>query len=476
MLLIALGRVAQFILVFATIKISTTLLPPEEMAKVFMVASLVAFFALVFLNPVGMFMNRRLHAWNAAGKVRHYYNYFWLYLIAICGIAVASLILFIGVGWIDIHTSTNLVLMLVGSSLLFATVNQVVIPALNLLGYRGWFVALTLATAVMSLMTATIFVVELAPKAEFWIFGLLVGQFIFSLIGGKIFFGKVNAPDYSHKPTRHHFDKLIGFAWPISIAVGLGWVQTQSYRFMMESGLGLHALGLFAAGYGISAGVISAFESVFTTYLQPNFYKHISNENLLEQSKAWEEYAGTIFPSLTLVGFVILATAPELTRVILGPEYWSSFQFIGWGVAAELSRVASGAYGMIAHARMKTRLLIAPSLVGATSSIILIWWLMPIFGSNGVGAALMISSVAAFILTYAFTRDELTANLPRRTLITSMLMGVALIILAEVFRWAVGENKNLIVSVATLGTVGVAFLFFQFTLLRPLLRGGMSFK
>ena len=474
MLLIAFGRVAQFLLLFVTIKISTTLLPPAEMAKVFLISSLVAFYAMMLLNPVGMFMNRRLHAWNAAGNVQHFYNYFWLYLIAVCGIAVTSLELFVEAGWIDIHTTTGWAMLLVGGSLLFATVNQVVIPGLNLLGYRGWFVALTLATAATSLVVAMIFVIEFAPRAENWICGLLIGQLIFAAVGWKVFFSKLNVHGSLQKPTRQHINVLIGFAWPISIAVGLGWAQTQSYRFMMESSLGLHALGLFAAGYGISAGIISAFESVFTTYLQPMFYKQVSNENVLEQSRAWNEYAGTILPSLMLVGSVIFAAAPELTRAMLGPEYWSSSQFIGWGVAAELARVASGVYGMVAHARMKTRLLLVPSFAGASLAIVLIWWLMPMYGSNGVGIALMLASISAFILTYAATRNEFAANFPHRMLIMSVCMGVGLVLLAEILRWTMGENGNFVATAAQLLMLGLVFLFFQYILLRPLLHGNRA--
>src|ERR1700722_1939029 len=110
--LIAVGRLAQFLLLFATLKISTTLLPPEEMAKVYLISSTVAFYAMLLLNPVGMFMNRRIHAWNDAGKVQHYFNYFWLYLIAVCGLAVASLALFDRAGWIHIHTAIRWVMLL----------------------------------------------------------------------------------------------------------------------------------------------------------------------------------------------------------------------------------------------------------------------------------------------------------------------------------------------------------------------------
>lgn len=474
MLLIAFGRLAQIFLIFATIKAATTLLLPAEMAKVFLVASIVAFYALLLLNPVGMFMNRRFHAWNASGKVAHYYNYFWLYLVVVCGLSLATLAICIDVGLVSIHSTTAWTLLLVGGTLLFTTVNQVVIPGLNLLGHRGWFVALTLATTLSSLLAATTFVFAFSSSAENWMIGLLVGQTLMGAIGWKVFFTRLNKPDLLKKPTKQHINALIRFAWPISVAVGLGWVQTQSYRFMMESNLGLHALGLFAAGYGISAGIISAFESVFTTYLQPMFYKNISNDNVTEQSKAWSEYAGAIIPSLWLVAFAIFATAPELTHAMLGAEYWSASQFVVWGVIAESARVASGIYGMIAHARMNTKLLLLPSLAGATISIALIWWLMPKFGSNGVGIALMLASMTALVLTYATTRSEYKTTFPHRRLIMSLFMGIGLMLLAETLHWVMGENRSFASTALQLFVVGTFFLVGQYILLRSLLHGNRA--
>jgi O-antigen/teichoic acid export membrane protein len=175
-------------------------------------------------------------------------------------------------------------------------------------------------------------------------------------------------------------------------------------------------------------------------------------------------------PSLILVSFVILAAAPELTRVMLGAEYWSASQFIVWGVIAELARVASGVYGMIAHARMKTKLLIFPSIVGASLSILLIWLLMPRYASNGVGAALMLSSVTAFVLTYVATHKEYKTTFSHITLIKSVLMGIGLILLAEFLRSILNINKGVASTLTQLLVLGGGFLYFQYILLKPLLK------
>lgn len=476
MLLIAIGRILYFIIIFLTVKVSTSLLPPEEMAKVFLVSSIVAFYALFLLNPVGMFMNRRFHAWNSDGKVKRYYGYFWLYLFIVCCVSFASLALFSELEWVDSHALAGWIKLLVVGSLLFTTVNQVVIPGLNLLGYRGWFVSLTFFTAAIGLVVAIFFVLQFSARAESWICGLLVGQLVVSILGWRVFFLKININNTIENPNKTHIKALLDFAWPISIAVGLGWIQAQSYRFFMESMLGLNALGLFAAGYGISAGLISAFESIFTSYLQPLFYRNIVNDDVVQQSKAWGEYSEAILPSLILVGCLIFSVAMELTQVMLGTEYWSSYVFVGWGVVAESARVGAGIYGMVAHARMKTGLLLLPNLLGALVSVSLIWWLMPIYGSNGVGLALMCSSLVIFSMIYFFTRKEYKTVFPYKALIKSFMMGGVVFLLAEGLRQIMIKNLFFSTAEFRLLVVGSVFLLFQYILVKPLLRANGSYR
>ncbi len=477
MLQIVVGRIAQILLLVLTMRIATTLLAPAEMARVFLISSAVALYASLLLNPVGMFMNRRFHAWNTAGKVCYYYNYFWWYLLGISVIAAASLATLSIVSLLMFHTGLIWLVLLIFSSLLISTVNQVVIPGLNLLGHRTWFVYLTLATTAMSLVMAIFMVILAKPSAEYWIVGLLLGQLLIGFLGGKIFYNKINSPirivGTLSKVNNNHIRLMWKFTWPILISAGLIWTQTQSYRFIMENSLGLAALGLFVAGYGISAAIIAGFESVFTTYFQPIFYKHVSGEDITEQGRAWSNYASAILPSLLLVGFFVVAAAPELTRLLLGGGYSLSSKFVVWGAIAELARVANSVYGMVAHARMKTKILLLPNAIGVVVSITMILWLMPVYGATGVGFALALAGIAVFIATYLATRTELVTTLPYRTLIQSVAVGVALVVVATSARQLMG-SEGIVAALMLLTLLSVIFLLAQYWILRPYLNGKMK--
>lgn len=471
MLLIFFGRAVQFILALAMMRVVTTFLSPSEMGRMALFVSATAFFALFLVNPVGMFINRRLHSWEAQGLVRRYLDYYWAYLLAVAVLASAVLTVMNSLGSIGFQADAAWLWLLVGGSLLLNTANQTVIPSLNLLGFRGWFIGLTLATLVSGFLAAVALIFHFEPRAEYWLLGLLAGQAVFAGVGGKVFFARLSAPQVSGsaKSRPAHVGVLFEFAWPVSIAVGMNWVQSQSYRFFMEDSLGLAALGLFVAGYGISAGLIAGFESVLTTYFQPRFYKRVSSGDREEQAQAWQSYASAILPALALLIGFIIAMAPELTCVLLGADYQSSAQYVMWGALAEAGRVIAGVYGMAAHARMKTRLLLIPNLIGASMSVALLVWLTPKLGASGVGIALSLSGLAMILALHFTIRTEVALSLPYPRLLFGAVMGGLLAGGAMLIRFVSVSHDRVVESIFALGVVGLFFTALQYFLLQAVL-------
>lgn len=469
MLLIIGGRAAQFILLLVTMRLATTYLPPGEMGRLSLITAATAFVSLFLVNPVGMFINRRFHAWEALGRTRFYLKLHWLYLLAISVLSAGVLFFLNNANAFDFQLSNSWLLVLVCGSVIFNTINQTAIPSLNLLELRGPFVLLTLATIASGLAIALVLVQEFGATAELWLLGLLLGQLIFAIIGTKIFFGKLQPEVHTAMPGRPHVRALFEFAWPVAISVGFNWLQTQGYRFFVADSLGLVALGLFVAGYGISAGLMSAFEATLTTYFQPRFYKAVSNNDQQEQARAWSKYASAILPSLVLIMFALISLAPELTRFMVGPAYQSASQYVVWGVLAEGARVAAGVYSMSAHARMKTNLLLLPNLIGAVVCIGLIWVFKQRLGVHGVGLARVLAGLAMLVAMHYLTIKVLKMNLPYRILLKSTAMGLALLLIATTGRGLFGETQNLWAAGGLIVVSGLAFLPMFYKLIFPFL-------
>lgn len=450
-------------------RIATTYLPPAEMGRLSLITAATAFFALFLVNPVGMFINRRFHAWDALGRAKYYFKLHWIYLLIVSVIAAASLAALNQIHAFSFEFNTAWLLILVCGSLFFNTINQTAIPSLNLLELRGRFILLTLATIGAGFVSSFLLVRTFQPTAEYWLLGLLIGQTVFAVIGVKLFFDKLRPEAPVAIPAHAHLRLLFAFAWPVAISVGFNWLQTQGYRFFVADTLGLVALGLFVAGYGISAGLMAAFESVLTTYFQPKFYKHVSNNNIAEQSLAWNKYAGAILPSLMLVTFLLTGLAPELTRFLVGPAYQSASQFVAWGVLAEGARVVAGVYSMSAHAKMKTRLLLLPNILGAVICIGLILTLAATFGAHGVGMARALAGIGMVVTMHYLMIAVLEMKLPYWLLLKGTAMGAALLLIATAGRWALGDTESLISAGLLIVVTGLAFLPMFYWLLYPFL-------
>ncbi|CAM8366087.1 RfbX Membrane protein involved in the export of O-antigen and teichoic acid [Candidatus Methylopumilus planktonicus] len=475
MILVALGRFVQFCLLLATLRFATSILAPEEIGKISIVVSTIGFFSLFFLNPVGMFLNRRLLVWNSRGEVKKYLYFFWWYVftVAILVCVILGLVFKLNIWEPDINYFWFV--SLVSLNILFATINQVSIPSLNQLGYRSLFLGLTVATNFFSLVFALVSVYIFSYRAEYWMYGLLLGNLIIGFYAKKIFYEKLNVNDsfsLDYRQTKKiHLHGFFNYIWPIALAVSLGWLQSQSYRYMVEYHLNLEILGLFVAGYGISAGLIGGLDSIFSTFFQPNFYRRISSGNVLDYSDAWISYAKAVFPSLFLTSVFIICLAPDLTRLLLGERYQNVQNYVMWGAIVEMMRMSVGIFALMAHALMKTKLLILPNFVGAFLSVILGWYFIDFWGGNGISISLVLSfSVSAF-LSFKVIQEYLNKKFSFTSLFLPIifslaLFGLSLIIVNILTR--LNLNPYILALIHSV-IIGIVFIFFLYKILKPVI-------
>ena len=454
-------------------RVATTLLSPEEMGRVSLTLTTIAFFALFMVNPVGMFINRRLHAWQAGGVARHYLIRYASYLLLVALIAAMGLLVLYAMGLANFGISIGWLIFLVCGSLIFNTINQTAIPSLNLLGDSGRFVLLSLLTIAGSFICATLLVKMGEASAQNWLFGLLMGQMLLAIVGTRVLFEQLKeSKTLQQFPViqKQHVEALFNFAWPVAIAAGLGWVQAQGYRYLMEGQLGLAQLGLFVAGYGISAGVIAGFESVLTTYFQPRLYRDVSlDQNPDKHAEAWKRYATAVIPSLVLTVAFIVVLAPELTKIFLGEFFQSAADFVIWGALAEAARVLVGVYSLIAHVYMRTRWLIIPSIIGALLSVLFCTLLIPVFGSMGVGIGLVSSGFAVVVTIHLLFARRVDGGIP----ILPVLMALAF----SSVLWAMTLGLRLLLNLTDLALmvgivvpIGLTYIGLQYLLLREHLK------
>lgn len=367
MLLSLIGRLVQFALAIVSIRVLSATLTPDQMALWSLLTTATSLFALLLVNPVGMFINRKLNDWIANGRDRTNFHMFAAYVVGVAVVAAVVLLYVNRTPYWPSQLPLLEALVVITATIITNSCLQTLVPSLNLVGRVRSFVVLNSLSLLLSLGLSIAVTRLWQPTAAAWLLGTILGQSAVIIVSYQVFFAK-KARWSPHTLTRGKLVAVYRFCWPIALSVGLGWVHYQGYRFYLAETYSLHAFGLFAAGYGLAASLLSALEQVLATWFQPRFYRSISAKS--SSYMAWPEYATGMLPASLFGGIAAIALAPHVIALLLAPQYQACLPYFQAGVVAELTRIAVGVYSLHAHSTMQTRGLLPPYAFGAGTGLV----------------------------------------------------------------------------------------------------------
>ena len=188
---LSLGRLTQFILAFVTIKVMTTLLNPEQVGNYYLMLALISGILFLFINPIGLFINRRINSWERSHLIRQYMFLYLMYLLIVALISSLISIYLINI-YFEFKISSLWVGVLISSSVFFNTINTTAIPSLNLLGHPIKYITLIILTVLFSLIFATLFVYNFETSFNYWFSGIVFGQLFVGIIGVIILYANTS--------------------------------------------------------------------------------------------------------------------------------------------------------------------------------------------------------------------------------------------------------------------------------------------
>ena len=257
--IIAGGRLVQTAIALISVRILTSLLSPMQMGRYWLIVSITSCFALVFVNPVGMYINRRLVEWKGQGSLLEHLDLFAGYLLVVALTASAILFVLNAFGAFEFQIKTMDLILLVTGSLLFNTAYMTLAPALNFLGKRWWFVSLNNLALLLGLLLSIGFVHFLSASAECWLTGQIASWLAISAIAywalkNSLPFRLSEKPRVGSSLSNGIFSsEIFLFSWPLSITVGLYWLQISGYRFLLSHLGDVVSVGLFVTDFGVGA-------------------------------------------------------------------------------------------------------------------------------------------------------------------------------------------------------------------------------
>lgn len=411
--IVIIARLVQIITAFATLRVMTTQLVPEEVGKISVILAIAMFFTLIFVSPIGNYTNRQLNTWFDKGILIKRFLQAGVYYLGVTFIAIITIMIgyeYFTKTW---HLALLSIVALVSGFIFIKSMSMSLVTAMNILGHRKYWAIYTILTLWLSLLAAWMFT-QFQAKAEFWLLGQIVGFFVVAVLAFYSLY-KINCASLLKKQKSINEEQknklkplltaVLVFALPLSVSTGLNWVQFQSYRLVLGDLISLSYLGMFTVGYAISAGVFNAFESTAQQYFYPGFYKQLEQDKKHNVRDVWVDYASIMLPLIIFTGVIVIILAVPLTHLLLNEKYWISSQFVILGALVEAGRVAGNVYGLAGHGTKDTKILVIPHFFGALSILVLVPILTKFFGIDGAMYSLVAaSSIYVCLLHFTIKR------------------------------------------------------------------------
>jgi len=466
-IILTIGRVLIMMTSVISIRIFTTWLSPEEIGRLYILQAICGWFSLVLINPVGMYVNRKIIEWNREGLASKNIIVLLEYFVIVAALAIVSIIglnYSIGLG---IDVKMLWIFIIVVGSILVTSGNTSFLGWLNLFGKRFSFTSLTIGTLWMGLAFSTFFVWRIAPKAEYWFAGQLISQGLILVVGMVLFFQMLAKPVSAVAGKDRSFTPMVvfRFAWPLAICTFFYWCHIQGYRFLFQKMVGIEVLGLFTVGFRIGSSLMISFNTLFSQYYQPIFYNEVANSTEQQRTTAWNKYAVAFFPAVIIMVMFIVFNGSLIAKIFTGEKFHSVGNVIFWGTITQGLMMMSSVTTMVSHSQMEMKPLIAPGLIGALTAIIGIFMFVRFNPFIGGGFALAFGSLLALIYLYRNMKKLLPIKFPWKRSAYSLILGIPMIVFFVIMRRLLPIPTTL-QSLLILGISGLYLLFIQFILAR----------
>lgn len=440
--LLTMGRGLQILAGFVTIKIVTTLLSPGEMGSMNQVMSLALLGASGVLAPVATYIGRWFLEWLDAGMLRQRLGSFFLFVCLVSvvfGLMVwmvqsqLELVSGMGPGWVG---------GLVALYLLGFSTYTMAASGLNLLGYVPLYIV-SGNIAVWGGLAFALYLSRAGASPETWLLGICGGFLLASL--SFVFLCR-----YARKSASPHSEttqellasdrwEVFMFVWPQALVYGLWWIQSQSYRFVLNWVADIASVGLFAAGYMICSVPIQAFETLFNEFYSPTLYRALKGQDAGGVVLAWNAYARAYLPAVILFGSFMAGNAAFLVKLLLGEQFQVVAPILIWLALTETIRASLSSLYTLGIARVDMTVNLPPVIAGAVTAPVLVLLLAPYNPILGTAIALLGAGVGALAVGVYVSSRTSPVTWPVRRIVVAVALGVPLGFMGHVLGALLGD-------------------------------------
>lgn len=426
------GRAVQVLIAVLTIRLLTELLPEQEIGAQYLVNSVLMWFSLVLINPIGMFTNRHIHEWKESGELYHYLKQVNVYFAIIAATSVPIVFVVRNYFNIGIYVPNADLLLFVMCYVYFATWFTFLISYFNLFDLQKIFVCLNVSAQLLGLLFAFAATRLFQPTAIHWMAGMLLGQILALLIALFLFLKEFPRAQFAKVSVGAGlFSKYtFSFCFPVAVATLFMWFMNQGYRLMIERNMGVEVLASLGIGLGLAMSLSSVVESITTQYLYPKYYAGLAKSDLDSRRQAWKLLNQNAM--IVYIPFCLLTVSVSflMVRVLVARHFDHVVPYVMFGAFIELLRQLSNIAYIVAHAEKKTKFTVLPYFAGAC--VLAVMFAVLVYQSaleiTNVLASLILASVVTYLFNLLVVRKLIQAKLDFKVALQSIVVSLPLLL------------------------------------------------
>jgi O-antigen/teichoic acid export membrane protein len=374
LMLIVVGRILQILITLISIRVLTSILTVEEVGNYYVLLSIVAFFNLVFMNPVETYMNRHLIPWQESKNLLNSLFVFllWVVLISLISLPISSFIYW-KFNYVD-KFSLIIFSSFIFISIIVSSLYRKIIFGLNTLGYKVVFMTSLILTLIIRLILAILITKYYYNFALGWLFGYISAEFfmLYYLFNKFREDNNLNIKSINLKLTKARVQKILSFSLPVGITTFLLWGQNTSYQLIIDYKYSAEILGMIVIGLAVPSTVFNTLQSIAMQHFNPIFFKNINNATKDERAKAWNDIAKQVVPVYVVAIFFTISLSEILISLLVDRKFHDSYIYSMIGVGIEFFKVMTNLLLNISQSEHKTNYTIKPYLVGFSFSFIIL--------------------------------------------------------------------------------------------------------
>ncbi|MDB2398528.1 hypothetical protein N9W18_01195 [Planktomarina sp.] len=356
------GRGLQAILSIASLRLITTYLDKSEIAKFYLIGSIIFFFSSVLLGGFSTYFNRNLLEDRARSHELFLKYMIQAIMLGILSIGFNALFITLIIGHIN---NVHLTIVAIFLHVTVSSILRNLLASVNIFQDVKFFVLFNSISLLLGILIASLFIQHISPRAAYWFLGISVGEVIILPFVYLKFRKLCSQGDLITSSTNRPLltKSLMSFVGPLMLVNLFVWFQMHAYRLLTQTEITVETLSDLTVGLGVALAIFAVAESLVNQHFYPKYLRKIQSGNQKDRVIDWQTFFNTILIVYVSVALFTIACSKSLVVLLTDPKFHNIYLITSLAALIELSRVVNNVFMWLHQSENNTKYTILPYFI-----------------------------------------------------------------------------------------------------------------